>query len=173
MKTIQAISSATFNPIKTLDVIESDSNLLRMFKEDISIDINTLRTNLEHGLQSESTKYLNQIFEKIILTKKELLNKYNSLSDTPVKVKKEKKLPRRYGKVQILNDIKKNGGKATDIQRAMLSVNELRNQYVNLSSKLIKEYLTNKKVLSNSDYRDIIAVVETVEKKLAPIFKKK
>jgi hypothetical protein len=174
MKTITAISEATFNPLKTLTVIEADKHLLQMFNEEVKVDINTLRTSLQHGLKSEANDFLQQVFEKVILTKKQLLNKYNSLPETtPTKTKKERKFPRRYGKVQILADIKKAGGKGTDIQRAMLSLNDFRNTYVNLTNKLIKDYFSDKKALTNADYRDITALVDSMEKKLAPIFKKK
>ena len=93
-----------------------------------------------------------------------------------VKVKKETKestLPRRYGKVKILEDIKEQGGKATNQQLTALAINDLKNMYVNLSNRLIKDMLLEDKVLTDEDMRDIRSAIKIVESKLKHILKKK
>lgn len=93
-----------------------------------------------------------------------------------VKVAKEVKdnaLPRRYGKEKIDRDIVSQGGVATPIQRAMLSTNNLKNLFVNISNKLIKDYFADEPTLTNEDYRKIQSVVTTVERQFKEILKKK
>ena len=85
---------------------------------------------------------------------------------------KEKVIPRRYGKEKVEKDILKQNGVATSLQRAMLSTNNLKNLYVNMSNKLIKEYLSDA-VLTDEDYRKIQSVVTTVERQFKEILKKK
>lgn len=89
------------------------------------------------------------------------------------KPKKEKALPRRYGKQSILQDIAKQGGVATSQQRAGLKVADLKNIYVNLERRLINDMLTENAKLTVEDYRLITATIEIVETKLKEILKKK
>ena len=87
--------------------------------------------------------------------------------------KKDKKLPRRYGKVMILKDIEKQGGKPTPVQNAMLKVNELKNLYVTLSNRGISDMVGETNLLSDADCRDIVAVVTIAKRKLEEIIKRK
>jgi hypothetical protein len=169
----------------------------------------------EEGILNEKTKeLLTNIFEKLILTKKDLIDKYLRLADTngvvvstikeiPIEVEEEdfdeeenlipiivdtekvekkakekkektgKELPRRYGKEKIAQDIAKQGGNATPVQRAMLKVNDLKNIYVNLSSRGIKDMLGDANLLSDEDCRKIISVITIAERQLEDILKKK
>ena len=47
----------------------------------------------------------------------------------PIKEKKEKELPRRYGKANIVKDIASQGGKPTNAQLTALAINDLKNIY--------------------------------------------
>lgn len=146
---------------------------------------------------------ITSIFEELISTKEEYAIRYNQLLNTGeefvvepvvepivevvaepvleakpkvvkvVKVVKEKTIPRRYGKERIDKDIANQGGVATPIQRAMLSTNNLKNLFVNISNKLIKDYFTDEPSLTDDDYRKIQAVVTTVERQFKEILKKK
>jgi hypothetical protein len=89
------------------------------------------------------------------------------------KVVNDKSIPRRYGKERIDKDIANQGGVATPIQRAMLSTNNLKNLFVNISNKLIKDYFADEPTLTDEDYRKIQAVVTTVERQFKEIIKKK
>ncbi len=93
----------------------------------------------------------------------------------PVKEKKEKELPRRYGKEKILKDIDLQGGKATPLQNAMLRVNDLKNIWVNLSARGIKDMCgeSEVKLLSDADCRDITSAIKIIEMKLETILKRK
>ena len=87
--------------------------------------------------------------------------------------KKEVELPRRYGLRAIEEDIKKQGGKATPVQRAMLKVNDLKNIYVNLSARGIKDMVGGTNLLSDEDCRKIASVITIAERQLLEILKKK
>jgi len=85
----------------------------------------------------------------------------------------KKKLPRRYGKNKIEEDIKTQGGKATPLQTAMLRVNDLKNIYVNLSARGIKDMKGGTNLLSDVDCREITAAITIIERKLETILKRK
>ncbi len=89
------------------------------------------------------------------------------------KVKKENSLPRRYGKEKVLLDISKQGGKATPLQIAMLRINDMRNTYVNLQARTIKDTFNEDKMLSDVDCREITSAIQILERKLESILKRK
>jgi hypothetical protein len=212
---IQKLKDLKYNSTITLGVIQQDNDLLEIFSEQIKMPFNILFRLSEEGILNEKTKeLLTNIFEKLILTKKDLIDKYLRLADTngvvvstikeiPIEVEEEdfdeeenlipiivdtekvekkakekkektgKELPRRYGKEKIAQDIAKQGGNATPVQRAMLKVNDLKNIYVNLSSRGIKDMLGDANLLSDEDCRKIISVITIAERQLEDILKKK
>lgn len=187
-KIAEKIKDLTYDEITTISVIESDDDLAQIVKDELKLSFNLLRKMvLEGQLSSEKQEFLRSIFDKIILTKNNLIDKYLRLSNTIGKVitmeipevkdeeVKEKQieeakvitLPRRYGKEKILQDIAKQDGKATPLQRAMLELNVLKNITVNLNARCIKDLLTD------NDCRDIISVVKIAKQKLKTILEKK
>lgn len=202
-----------YNTTITLGVIEQDADLKEIFTDEIKLPFNILYRLSEEGRLNDRTKeILTTIFDKLILTKKELIDKYLRLAntngvhidnikeleieveedeeideeegivepvvETPKKkpVKKEKtgkELPRRYGKEKITQDIIKQGGTATPVQRAMLKVNDLKNIYVNLSARGIKDMLGDAGLLSDEDCRKIVSVITIAERQLEDILKRK
>jgi hypothetical protein len=160
------------------------------------------RLTKEGKLPERTEEMIVSIFEEIISTKQEYAIRYNQLLNAVediqpdptveveaavepesivevkpkvvkvVKVVKEKSVPRRYGKENVERDITNQGGTATPLQRAMLSTNNLKNLYVNMSNKLIKDYFGDA-VLTDDDYRKIQSVVTTVERQFKEILKKK
>ena len=90
-----------------------------------------------------------------------------------VSEKKESVIPRRYGKEKITKDIEAQGGKSTPVQRAMLKVNDLKNIYVNLSTRGIKDMIANTDSLSDEDCRKIVSAITTFERQMADIVKTK
>lgn len=189
---VQKLRDLEYDELLTLGVIEQDEDLTNIFKEEISLSFNVLRTLAKENKLSESTKLLMQtLFEKVILTKTDLINKYTNLaqhSGKPIKVvdstipleipkvkvvKKEKVLPRRYGKTLIKKDIERQGGKPTNAQITALALNDLKNVYVNLNARMIKDMLTDKNTLTDEDYREIRSTITLVKNKLRVILKKK
>lgn len=90
----------------------------------------------------------------------------NSIKSKPEKV-------RRYGKDKIQKDIEAQGGQATQLQNAMLKINDLKNLWVNISARGVKDLTTGTTILSDEDCRTIISVVTIAERKLEDILKKK
>lgn len=210
---VAKLKEIDYNTTITLGVIEQDVDLKEIFTDEIKLPFNILYRLSEEGRLNDRTKeILTNIFEKLILTKKELIDKYLRLAntsgvnidnikeleieveedeeideeegivepvvETPKKkaVKKEKtgkELPRRYGKEKITQDIAKQGGTATPVQRAMLKVNDLKNIYVNLSARGIKDMLGDAGLLSDEDCRKIVSVITIAERQLEDILKRK
>jgi len=210
---VAKLKEIDYNTTITLGVIEQDVDLKEIFTDEIKLPFNILYRLSEEGRLNDRTKeILASIFEKLILTKKELIDKYlryattegidinytkeleieieedeqideeegviEPVVETPKKtiVKKEKtgkELPRRYGKEKITQDITKQGGTATPVQRAMLKVNDLKNIYVNLSARGIKDMLGDAGLLSDEDCRKIVSVITIAERQLEDILKRK
>ena len=212
---VEKIKEITYNSTVTLALIEIDEDLKEIFTDEIKLPFNILYRLSDEGRLSDRTQeLLVSIFEKIILTKNDLIDKYLRLANnrgvsidsireleveveeqpeydeeegkvvepivdiTPKKkaVKKEKtgkELPRRYGKEKIIQDIEKQGGNATPVQRAMLKVNDMKNMYVNLSTRGIKDMLGGAGLLSDEDCRKIVSVITIAERQLDDILKRK
>ena len=192
-KTATKIKELEYNELAALAVIEKDEDLKSIFQEDVKLSFNMLRTLSQEGtLSLETQNLIKELFDKIILTKTNLINSYAQLVSveggevkviqkveetptlvadapkTPSKPKKEKVLPRRYGKANIMQDIAKQGGKATNAQTTALMINDLKNIYVNLSARLIREML-GEPTYTDVDYRDIRSAITIVKNKLKPI----
>jgi hypothetical protein len=103
----------------------------------------------------------------------------NLAVSTPKKVDKAKnkpnrKLPRRIGKEAIEKMIAENGGKTSQLHRVMLRINDLKNMYVKLQARGIKEmHLEDGSVLSDDECRAISSGITILEQKVASILKKK
>lgn len=196
-KTATKIKELEYNELAALAVIEKDEDLKSIFQEDVKLSFNMLRTLSQEGtLSLETQNLIKELFDKIILTKTNLINSYAQLisaeggevkviqtieetnpivADAPKtssKPKKEKVLPRRYGKANIMQDIVKQGGKATNAQTTALMINNLKNIYVNLNARLIREML-GEPSYTDVDYRDIRSAITIVQNKLKPILAKK
>lgn len=215
-KTVEKIIDLEFDELTTLALIEKNDDLLSIFTDEVKIPFSILYTLQKEGRLNEDTKKLLEIlFDKIILTSRNLVEKYLSLSNKDftelkkldkenvgiileeinlggtndssiineepisevikdkVSVKKESAIPRRYGKEKITKDIETQGGVATPVQRAMLKVNDLKNIYVNLSTRGIKDMIANTDSLSDEDCRKIVSAITTFERQMADIVKTK
>lgn len=186
---IKKLQELEYDELVTLQIIENDKDLSEIFSDEVSLSFNMLRTLSKEGKLNQNTEDLiRELFDKVILTKTSLINEYVQLAKSdgksiktitpeaaPVEVplNKDKKLPRRYGKANIEEDIKKQGGKVTNAQLTALEVNDLKNLYVNLNTRLINDMLTDKPILSDEDYREIRSVITILKNKLRPIMKKK
>jgi hypothetical protein len=192
MKTeVDKIMDLEYDELITLAVIESDEDLKEIFYDDVKISYNMLLTlSKENKLNKETKEFIRKIFDKLILINKQLINKYVLLAEGESKnvmkqeetqpviqepkepEKKEKILPRRYGKMNIVKDIQNQGGKATNAQLAALEVNDLKNIYINLNNRLINDLLTDNPRLNDEDYRDIRSAIKIVKTKMKNILKK-
>lgn len=191
---IQKLEELEYDEIVTLGVIESDEDLTSIFRDKISLSFKILHSIAKQSKFNDDTKsMLYAIFNSIILTKREYITKYKELmisghidkplvepvgvvsKKTTIKkvIKKENKQPRRYGKDKIMVDVENQGGKITSLQRAMLSNNATKNIGINLTRKLIHDMTSERKILTDEDYRIIEATNRLVETRLKHILKKK
>lgn len=189
---IQKLYELEYNEVVAISVIESDEDLRLIFSDEVKLPFNMVRTlSLDNKLSEETQSLIRQLFDKIILTKEPLCEKYKRLSnqngvqvtqveetkEVVVEVKKDntkktKALPRRYGKAQINKDIQNQNGKATNAQLTALAVNDLKNLYVNLSNRMIHDMLSGSPVLTDEEYREIRSTITILKNKMKPILKK-
>jgi len=200
---IDKLKDLDYNEVIALAVIDKDSDLKEIFTDEVKTSFNlVISLSKEDKLNEDTKSFIRKLFDKVILSKPILIDWYLRLmsestqtdetpevvesvaviepeptkipSPSPVsKPKKEKALPRRYGKDNILKDIEKQGGKATNAQLTALAVNDLKNMYVNLNSRLVNDMLTENKKLTDEECREIRATIKILENKLRPILKKK
>jgi hypothetical protein len=165
----QVKTQVRFDIHKTLRVIESIKAIDEIFRDgNKELSYSLLHVMAKNDTLSQDTLLrIQQIFESIILKNKEPLDAYLKIADiTPTK----KKLPKHYGKKRILADAKDG---LTELDRAMLALNTMRNIYSKLKHRGIKDKLTDKKKLTTEDCRDIIAVVRILENRTKNILNKK
>lgn len=188
------LKEVEYNETLTIALIEKDSQLNSIFGSELKLSFEMLITlSKEDKLSIETKELIKSIFDDVILTQSDLINRYLflakadgiELAETPTettepiieevkeKVKKEKALPRRYGKNEILKDIQEQGTRPTPLQTAMLRVNDLKNYYVTLSNRGISDMLGGTSLLSDEDCRDITSSIAILENKLKTILKRK
>ena len=191
-----------FNLTKVLTVIEQDKDLDEIFRDGkITTPYNMLHTMVaQDAIPEEMVERAKGIFEHIILGNQKPRMAYLKLlrtepkelepvsetieestenieesgEETPQEDGEETtkyKLPKHYGKERILKDIEENNGK-TELDNAMLALNDFRNIYAKLKNRCIKDKLRGTSILTQADCRDIVAVLRIVENKLGHIAKK-
>jgi len=79
------------------------------------------------------------------------------------------KTPRRYGKIQIEKDIIKQCGVATELQKTMLALNELKSLYLNLQSKGTSDRYRGTNKISVSDGKKIRDAIYEFKKEIEHI----
>jgi len=182
-----------FDVIKVLTVIETDSDVDEIFRKGGFKQSYEMLCTLvkENSLPDEILDRLKGIYTHIIMQNQKPLRAYAKLflnDENPIEVAAAKeiiaeeiiddgkpikyKLPKHYGKNKIMADIEANNGVITELDRAMLALNDLRNVYCKLKRRCVKEKKLDIKKLTDTDYRDIVAVIKTIEKKMADILKK-
>ncbi len=151
------------------DVIVTQSDLIRKYKELAFTNNITLSEVKTAEIVIPDEPVIPTVTEEVPQKTEEIIAEKPKVS----KPKKEKELPRRYGKEKIKADIDKQGGKATPLQSAMLRVNDLKNIYVNLQARGIKDMVGGTNLLSDADCRDISSAITIIERKLETILKRK
>jgi hypothetical protein len=169
METVKVLEQPEFDFFRTLKVIESDKDLDEIFRDGKSnISYTLLSTLAKQGIiPAETIDRAKEIFERLILKNKKPLEKYLKVD----LIKKEKKLPKHYGKKRILEDIKNSNSKS-ELDRAMLALNDMRNIYAKLKARGIKDKMNGTHNLTKNDCRDIIATVRIMKNKVAHILNK-
>ena len=198
---IKKVAELEYNELVTLAVIENDEDLSSIFSEDVNMSYSLLKTLAQDNKLSDETKeILYDIFEGLILTTQRHANNYvrfggipisnGFIKDKPieveltkllettsepklVKVKKERKISKWYGKERLVKEIAEQGGEANPTQRAMLELNELKNIYSKLLTKGIKDLETGSEILSEEDCRTIESTILILKRRLNKVLNKK
>jgi len=195
--TFEKVADLKYDELTSLYLIETDEVLKEIFEEKVKTPFNLLYKLIKNGgenISSETKETIFDIFDKVISTRENMAERYQHLlntnyanqvldkkgvvetkpetvkSETPAK--KEKGLPRRYGKHKIQKDIKEQGSPATPLQRAMIDLNDVRNIYVKLSDRAIKDLLGGGQNFTDEDCRKISAIVKTFKQQAEAIINK-
>ena len=163
----QDIKELVFNIFE--NVISTKKSYLDKYKKTLSEGVET----------QERPVVVDQVTEKILVLPKIDRNSIEFTKKVPLnkikieKVADEKKLPKWYGKEKILQDIEAQGGKATLKQSAALALNDYKNIYLALNTRLISDILLDTEKLTEDECRIIKSTIKIVENKLNPILKKR
>jgi len=157
-----------FDVCDVLLLVKQHEELMTVLQQKTDQDYKLLYTMAKGGLMSDDLKdYLRGIFQKIVLKQNHLLKEYVKLQTLKKDVKMGKSetpetvtLPKHYGKKKIEEDIKKQGGNATEVQKAMLALNEMRNIYGKLLARGISDMVVDTNKLTEEDCRNIVSMVE-------------
>lgn len=156
-----------FNTIKTVGTINKDNKLQKVYlKKFGSYNAQQLTQQAKSNQLAETAiEFLKEIFDDVISSQDELREIYNNIP--------EGKVPRRYGKQQILDDIKTQNGLVYPLQRTMLNLAELKALQGNLASKGVSDFFKGSQKLSKQDLKDINAAIRDFKQKVAHITKRK
>jgi hypothetical protein len=194
----EKVADLKYDELISLSIIETDDMLKEIFEEKVRTPFNLLYTFIKDGgelLSSETKEVIFEMFDKLISTRVLLSERYKNLQQTgyvskkigveqpitetivkptievvePTKAKKERELPRRYGKDKILKDIKEQDKPATPLQRAMIDLNDVRNLYVKMCDRGIKDMLGGGENFTEEDCRKISAMIKTFKQQAEKI----
>jgi hypothetical protein len=177
METVQT-DVLEFDIFKTLHVIEHNKDIDEIFRSSVNLSYNVLNTLAkQNSLTQEHQDVIKEVFDAIISKNEEPLNEYLKLGGVEIpqptsQKEKKKKLPKHYGKKQIEEDIKSNGGLKTELDRAMLALNDLRNIYTCLKNRGISDKILGTTKLTDEDCRNIVASIRTLNNKIDYILNK-
>jgi hypothetical protein len=184
LKIMEAIkeNEVTFDIFKTLYLIKTNEDLLEVFNMGVDISIQTAITSAKNGLLSDKTlEYVEGIYN-IIVDNESYLERYEKLihnvKPEPIELTEEEfQIPRRYGKDKVVADIQRDQRKASQVEKTIIAVNSIKNMRVNLERRLIhdlfieREEFDGKRILTDEQCRDIIALQMLMVNKLDDILK--
>lgn len=206
--TFEKVAELKYDDLISLYVIETDDMLKEIFEEKVKTPFNLLYLFIkdnDNKISEETKEVIFEMFDKLILTRVSLSERYKHLQNngyvnkkiqekypkkeietteqliivnTPTtakipKYKKEKTVPRRYGKEKILKNIKEQNHPATALQRAMIDLNDVRNLYTKLSDRTIRDLLGNGQNFTEEDCRKISATIKTFKQQVDSIINKR
>tara|TARA_R110000796_G_scaffold162503_1_gene279254 strand:- start:3720 stop:4232 length:513 start_codon:yes stop_codon:yes gene_type:complete len=168
MNTSAQIKRMEFNTIKTIKLINKDFLLQKVFNNTCDkYNYNTLLSAAEANILADKTiKGLKDIYESIVL-----MSGTHSIIYNKIEIKNSK--PRRYGKIQILADIKEQGTSATPFQETMLELADLKAITGTLSTRGVSDRFNGTEKLTDEKQRKIKAAIRDLKKKLEPILNSK
>ena len=149
-----------FNLSKVLVIIEKDEDLNAMFRKQYSTEYKMCHAliNSGTGIKPKAEKYAKELFEKIIVHRKELVEAYETLELPEVVSKPNKK--KRWGLQAIDKDIADNDGKVKQIHRTAKKIQLLKKVFIKLEMRSFNERFT-KKTLTDDQLREMGGAIET------------
>ena len=152
-------NEVVFDVFKTLYMVKTNEDLLDVFNMGVSIDIQTAITTAKNGLLSDKTlEYLEGM--------------YNIIVDNESYLEQYEKLVHNIAPEQVEL-------KSSQVEKAIIASNSIKNMYVNLERRLIHDLFVERGefegdvVLTDEECRDIIAIQQLMANKLRGIFNKK
>jgi hypothetical protein len=176
-----------YNISKALIIIESDRDLDEMFRDKFGTEYAMCHAMINssdgtNNLKPKAQNFIKELFDKIIVERSELLEKYKKLKLNKPKVVKPVEetnkastslLKKRWGLKAIASDIAEFfGGKSKQIHRTGQKVQDLKKLFCRLEIRMFNERFS-KETLSESELREISGAIETFNKKVNSILKAK
>ena len=154
------------NIVGVLVMINSEDDIKSVFdNQDFGVDMNILISNAKKGIleYQDVNNFIKYIFDNIITRRKEYINQYLEILE---KLEKSNKLPRRYGKVAILEDVKKQGGNITEVQQMLIEANDIKNLLVKIQRKGISAHFGEEE-MDDKECREIKGALMVLKTRLS------
>lgn len=160
-------TTVQFDSLKTLAVISANPDLQEVFNNKSGVEVGVAVSMVNsNSLTKKVTEVLQGMFENVIVNRESFLQAYNEAEGlTTDEVKDSIKVPRRWGKQDILSDIEANDGNKTEVHRLGLANNDLKNTYLRLEKLVINERFKDANKVSEKEMRDLIGAINTLIKK--------
>lgn len=167
---METTKTLEFNPIKVIKLINKEQILQRVHINHTGEYVfNTLLNSAEKNtLTPKEIESLETIFKDVVLVSDRHKELYEG-----IKMSTKSETPRRYGKTQVLNDIKTQGGKATPFQETALEIADLKAIAGTLNIRITSDRYKGTEKLSEEKQRKIKAAIRDFKIKLGPILKQK
>ena len=193
---IEKLAELDYDELIAFKVISKNDYLRDTFFDEVEIPLSDVEKQIiDNRLSGELKSLIFDVFDTIILSSNEYISSYRKISSTigvTVEVKKEtiepivevikvvedvtpevsNKMPRRYGKSKILDDISKQGGKINNSQLTALDLNKHKNLFVRLEKRVNKNLLSDDKEISDEDLRSIRSAIRMFDNIINKIIKK-
>ena len=103
---LKKLSNLEYNELITLAVIENDEDLTNIFRDDVPLSFNILRSIIQKNELNEQTKeLLKDIFEGIILTSKQLIGKYVNFGGKSIQNTIEHIIETKTEELDLINEL--------------------------------------------------------------------
>lgn len=194
---IEKLAELDYNELIAFKVISKNDYLRDTFFDEVEIPLSDVEKQIiDNSLSDELKSLIFDVFDTIILSSNEYISSYRKISSTivtTIEVKKEtiedivetvtvvtediipevsNKIPRRYGKSRIIEDIEKQGGKINNSQLTALDLNKHKNLFVRLEKRVNKNLLSDDKEISDEDLRSIRSAIRMFDNIINKIIKK-
>ena len=159
-----SIKTLEFNTIKTIKLINRNGLLQKVYNgKGVKFNYSTVIDLAKNGeLPDDITKTLSDIFKSIIYVSPTHGKMYD-------KIKIEDTTPRRYGKAQVMAELKAQDGEANGVQTTALSLATLKAIQGTLNARITSDRYKGTEKLTDDKQRVINSAIRDLELKLKDI----